>query len=245
MINARPPRGWIAVFAAVWLLATGACSGVAPPNPGQPPPPGGRPPGPPPGAPPPQLVASPVVAPISSPRAAKTTALRFDDSAGPAGAGWTIRAEPGAASPPNAICQSDDQPATYLVGDATSATADRFVDGKITTRVKTGANHNAGLIFRAQDQRTYYLVRLEPARIAMYYVANNVEKPIASRPLDLAPNVWREFRGTIADNTIFIWVDNQQVLSGADDTLTRPGLAGFWAGGGSGACFDDVAVEWR
>lgn len=198
---------------------------------------------------PPAPAASPALGTlrVSTPAPPKSLRRAFDEPAGEVGGGWTRRADSGAPSQPNALCQNGGQPSLLLLGDTGATSADRFADGKVSAALKLGSGGPAGLILRAQDERTYYLVRADATAglVGAYLIQHGTETPVVEAKAPVTADRWQELRATISDNTLFVWLNNQQVLSGADNTLTRPGLSGLWAAANSGACFDDAAAEWR
>jgi len=177
------------------------------------------------------------------------TTWNFDrDTTGsiPAGAtvfsgSWAVRAEPGAPSAPNAICQtaSAEFPALRLTSEA-------HRDMRVTAQVKPISGREdqaAGVLLRVRDAKNYYVVRanaLEGNVIIFTYVDGR-RSEVKSGSATVTAGSWQELRGEIVGTTIRGFVNGRLVVE-ATDTSFREGGAGLWTKSDSFTCFDDVTV---
>jgi hypothetical protein len=189
-------------------------------------------------------VTSPSAASVSTPGR-----WNFDtDAAGalPGGAQvfsgqWAVRAEPGAPSPPNALCQTGqaDFPAIGL--DSRS-----IADLTLTAKFKpiSGREDQAGgLIFRVQDKDNYYIARgnaLEDNVIFFIY-QNGRRSQLKGAGGKVENGQWHDLRVEVRGTVFTAFLDGKQVVDVTDDRYKAGGV-GLWTKSDSVTCFDDVQV---
>jgi hypothetical protein len=176
--------------------------------------------------------------------------LRFDsDPVGglPPGAvvfsgSWAVRAEEGAPSPPNALCQTATAqfPALSL-GDAV------YTDVVLSTRFKPISGHEdraAGLIFRVQDRDNYYILRANAleGNVNFYKYAGGRRSAIMEASAKVEAGQWQELRAEVVGNRMRGFLDGQQVVEATDETYTA-GKVGLWTKADSVTCFDDFEAR--
>ncbi|MDQ2911936.1 MAG: hypothetical protein M3T56_01620 [Chloroflexota bacterium] len=187
--------------------------------------------------------------PLTSSEQFPATTWNFDhDTPGsiPTGAGifsgqWTVRAEPGALSAPNALCQtaSTEFPALQL-------TAEGHRDMRVTAQVKPISGREdqaAGVLLRVQDAKNYYIVRanaLEGSVVIFKYV-NGSRSELKSGSAAVTAGAWQELRGEVSGTTIRGFVGARLVVEATDATFKQGG-AGLWTKADSVTCFDDVTL---
>lgn len=154
---------------------------------------------------------------------------------------WGVRAEEGAPSAPNALCQtaSAEFPAIQLSSEV-------HRDMAMTVRLKpiSGRTDQAGgVLLRVQDANNYYIVRanaLESNVVIFKYVAGRRSELRQGRAVTRS-GVWQELRGEVEGTTLRGYLGGIQVVE-ATDTTFREGRAGLWTKADSVTCFDDVVV---
>ena len=197
---------------------------------------------------------------VSSCSPARTTALTsgerfaattwsFDhDAVGspPAGAtifsgSWAVRAESGAPSSPNALCQT-----ATAEFPAIGLTSETHRDMRVTAQVKPISGREdqaAGVLLRVRDAKNYYIVRANALEgsIGVFTYVDGRRTEIKSGSVTVAAGSWQELRGEVVGTTIRGFVNGRMVVE-ADDATFQSGGAGLWTKADSVTCFDDVTV---
>ena len=121
-----------------------------------------------------------------------------------------------------------------------------------------GAHGGAGLIYRAQDARHYYLLHFPSS--GQHYRAKHFWAAISMVDetgwvkiikMDMIPGVpsetglWRHVRFVVQGNTFRLWVNGRPFSTVTDNTYSRPGLIGFesWDYGNTNARFRQVHIR--
>ncbi len=155
---------------------------------------------------------------------------------------WAVRAESGAPSAPNALCQTGNAtfPALSL-GDA------MYSDLTASVRFKPisgNTDRAAGVIFRIQDKDNYYIVRangLEDNVIIFKYVRGS-RSTIKEGTGKVATGQWQELGVEVSGNRIRGLLNGAAVVEASDDTFKSAGKIGLWTKADSVTCFDNVQV---
>jgi hypothetical protein len=152
---------------------------------------------------------------------------------------WAVRAEPGAPSAPNALCQTGtaEFPALAL-DDAT------YTDVILTAQVKPIAGKTdraAGLIARIQDKDNYYILRANALEnnVNLYKYVGGKRDVIKEGRATVPAGQWQELRLEVAGNHLRGSLNGQPVVEATDDTFAA-GTVGLWTKADSQTCFDDV-----
>ena len=155
---------------------------------------------------------------------------------------WAIRAEDGAPSSPNAVCQTGraDFPAIGLGGAV-------YDDVVITTRFKPISGREdqaAGLIFRIQDGQNYYILRANALEnnVNFYKYAGGRRSGLKNGSARVPSGQWQELRVEVRGNSLRGYINGQQVVDASDDSY-KTGRIGLWTKADSVTCFDDVEVR--
>ena len=183
---------------------------------------------------------------------AKTTEWTFDkDPVGglPAGAtvfsgSWAVRAEAGAPSPANALCQtgSAEFPALSLsetvYTDATIESGFKPISGR--------EDQAAGIIFRVQDKNNYYIVRANAleGNVNIYKYVRGRRIFIKGTGAHVSSNRWQQLGVAATGSRVRGSLNGHPVVEATDDTF-RAGKIGLWTKSDSVTCFDDVRVTTR
>jgi len=158
------------------------------------------------------------------------------------GGTWAVRAEPGAPSAPNALCQTGtaEFPALAL-GDAA------YADVVLTARVKPIAGKEdqaAGLIVRIQDRDNYYILRANALEnnVNLYKYVGGKRAVIKEGQATVPNGRWQELRLEVTGNRFRGFLDGRPVVEATDDTF-QVGRVGLWTKADSQTCFDDVEAR--
>jgi hypothetical protein len=108
--------------------------------------------------------------------------------------GWSIRTEADAPSAPNALCQAGiaEFPAlalgTMVYADLSMSTRFKPIGGRV--------DQAAGLTFRVQDDRNYYVLRANALErnVNFYRYSGGRRSPLAEGPIDVASARWQTWQ---------------------------------------------------
>ncbi len=154
---------------------------------------------------------------------------------------WAVRAEPGAPSAPNSLCQtaSAEFPALQL-------TAEVHRDVRVTAQVEPISGQEdqaAGLLLRVQDAKNYYIVRANAleANVGIYRYVDGRRSEIRSGSATATAGAWQQLRGEVSGTTIRGYIGGRLVVEATDSTFKQGGV-GLWTKADSVTCFDDVTL---
>lgn len=110
------------------------------------------------------------------------------------------------------------------------------VDGK--------ADMGGGLIWRAPDDRNYYLTRANPLEqnIRVYRVVKGIRHLLQNFNQTISLKRWHTFRVITRGCQVRVLYDEQQVFDLCDNTFTR-GRVGLWTKSDAVTYFDDLKVR--
>lgn len=155
---------------------------------------------------------------------------------------WAVRAEAGAPSAPNALCQTGTATFPALaISDAV------YADVAVTATFKAISGKEdqaAGLIARIQDKDNYYILRANALEnnVNLYRYVGGKRDVIKEGQATVPGDLWQELRLVIAGNHLQGSINGQPVVEATDDTFTA-GKVGLWTKADSETCFDDVEVR--
>lgn len=162
---------------------------------------------------------------------------------------WEVRQDATAPSRPNVLEQLST---TFPESEFPLAIFDKTVcrDGDLSVKFKIAAGprriKSAGLVWRYQDPRNYYLLRfsVEEENIALFRVQDGQMHPIPS-PVrhDLRTGQWYVAKVTFRGPHFRVLFGNRQLFDATDDGLTAPGKTGLWTRAGTVASFDDFRLD--
>ena len=124
-----------------------------------------------------------------------------------------------------------------------------FEDGILEVNIRADAgsiDQGGGLIWRARDQRNYYLARYNPLErnLRLYVVTDGARRQLADAPdLNIPSGRWWKLRIAHHGNQISAWLDDVRLLQATDDSLRGAGGVGVWAKADATSSFDDFAVK--
>jgi hypothetical protein len=154
---------------------------------------------------------------------------------------WTVRAEEGAPTPPNALCQTAtaDFPALTLSDKV-------YTDVDVSVRFKpvSGSDDQAaGIIFRVQDKENYYILRANALEdnVILFIYASGKRTSIKESEVKVPSSQWQELRVEVIGNSFRGFLNGQPVLEATDDNY-KAGRVGLWTKADSVTCFDNLRV---
>jgi hypothetical protein len=170
---------------------------------------------------------------------------------------WEVRRDSTAPSRPNVFAQISG-----LTNDSEYALAvfDKVIcrDGEVSVKFKIAANvrrvKTAGIVWRYQDPRNYYLLHfsIDQQNIVLFRVENGQTHPISVRggkpgafgvSHDLRTDQWYVAKVIFHGDSIRVLFGNRQLFDAVDDSLNTPGKTGLWTRGGTEASFDDFRID--
>jgi Domain of Unknown Function (DUF1080) len=162
---------------------------------------------------------------------------------------WEVRQDATAPSRPNVF----QQLSTGLADtDFPLAIYDKAIcrDGDLSVKFKiaTGPRRikEAGMVWRYQDQRNYYLLRfsVDEKNVALFRVQDGRMRPSpAAKQHDFKPGEWYVAKVVYRGPNVRVFVGNRQVFDATDDGLSNPGKTGLWTRGDTITSFDDFRIE--
>jgi hypothetical protein len=157
---------------------------------------------------------------------------------------WAVRAEAGAPSPPNALCQTGTAEFPAISLDPRP-----YTDLTLRARFKpiSGRTDQAGgLIFRIQDKDNYYILRANALEnnVNFYMYRGGTRSSLRGSNSPVAAGGWQELRVDVQGSQFRGFLNGQQVTDARDDSYTTGGI-GLWTKADSVTCFDDVEVTAR
>lgn|GEM_PF-2153265 len=162
---------------------------------------------------------------------------------------WEVATDAKAMSSPNVLSRIPSD-------KAAAAPQVIFLDGieamnvDLTVRIKTasgGESQGGGAIFRAEDDRNYYVVWLSPQEklVRIDRVVNGEVKHLQDLSVEsMEPGQWHSLRLTIRGAEMEALYDNRQFISAREEAWEfgryKKGKVGLWASGPAVTYFDNV-----
>ncbi len=158
---------------------------------------------------------------------------------------WKIIERTDAPSPPHVLAQLMNKGAEHaykvVLIEGTTATD---LDLEVSFLAVTGqGDQGGGLIWRAQDDRNYYLTRANPLEqnIRLYRVVKGVRQHLANFDRIIPKNKWHTLRVVVRGDYFQVMFDGQPVLDVHDPTFTS-GRVGLWTKSDAVTYFDDLRL---
>jgi hypothetical protein len=162
---------------------------------------------------------------------------------------WEVRAEANSSSPPNVLARvgsdhAGNEAQVIFIQGAEAGNLD------LTARIKAMSARNGeggGIVFRAQDERNYYVVWLSVMEnlVRLDRVVDGKQIPLQELKVDNAEaGKWHNVRLSIRGAVLEAFYDNRQFLSAREDAWQhgsyKTGKVGLWARGSAVTHFDNV-----
>ncbi len=159
---------------------------------------------------------------------------------------WQVVATDRAKSPPHVLAQVMAKGAEHaykvaLIKDSAFSDLDLHVS---FLPIQGQADMGGGLIWRAADDRNYYLARANPLEqnIRVYRVVKGVRHLLQNFDQTIDVRQWHSLRVTHQGCRITIFYDGAQVLDLCDETF-RTGQIGLWTKSDAVTYFDDLRSQ--
>jgi hypothetical protein len=109
-----------------------------------------------------------------------------------------------------------------------------------------GLEQMAGLAFRIQDERNYYVVRANAlnGNFRFYKFVNGARSEPIGPSVPVAFNEWHEIEVRCKGNQIQLFLNGEQVIPTLTDTSFRSGKVGFWTKSDSESQFAGASVRY-
>lgn len=124
-----------------------------------------------------------------------------------------------------------------------------FRDFTLRVRVKMlggEAEQMAGVAFRLQDERNFYVVRASAKgdTFRFYRVVDGMRGPPIGVDTPIETNRWYELSVTCTGNRIRLALDDRQLIPELTDNTFREGKFALWTMSDSVSCFTDIRVDY-
>jgi len=163
---------------------------------------------------------------------------------------WEVKADPQSSSPPNVLAHISSDHAgkgaqVLFIEKAEAANLD------LTVRMKTvtdGESQGSGVVFRAQNDRNYYVVWLSPKEnlVRLDKVVNGETKTLQDLLVEAKTGQWHNLRLSIRGPVLEAFFDNRKFLSAREDewliSSYKHGKIGLWTRGPGVVYFDNVRL---
>jgi len=105
-------------------------------------------------------------------------------------------------------------------------------------------DQGGGIVWRARDERNYYLARWNPleGNLRAYKVVDGVRTQLADKAVKAGPG-WHKLRVWFARERIEIWFDGESTGEFKDTTFLTPGMVGLWTKSDARTQFDDLEIR--
>ncbi len=127
---------------------------------------------------------------------------------------------------------------------------DTYGDFKLTTRFKIVSGiveQMAGIAFRVQDERNYYVVRVSALgnNFRFYKVVNGERGPLLGGTISVAPKTWHEITVECRGNQIHCALDgNTNIIPTLTDNSFSSGRIAYWTKSDSVSYFTGTHIEY-
>ncbi len=159
---------------------------------------------------------------------------------------WQVLATDRAKSPPHVLVQLMAKGAEHaykitLVKEVVAADLNLEVS---FLPIQGRADMGGGLIWRATDDRNYYLARANPLEqnIRVYRVENGIRHLLENFNQTIDVKRWHTLRVTHQDCRVNIFYDDKQVFDLCDKTF-HAGMIGLWTKSDAVTYFDDLRLQ--
>ena len=159
---------------------------------------------------------------------------------------WQVLATGRAKSPPHVLAQLRGKGAEHayklaLIKEVIAADLNLEVS---FLPIQGRADMGGGLIWRAADDRNYYLARANPLEqnIRVYRVVNGIRHLLENFNQTIDVRQWHTLRVTHQGCRVNIFYDDKQVLDLCDKTF-HAGMIGLWTKSDAVTYFDDLRLQ--
>jgi hypothetical protein len=159
---------------------------------------------------------------------------------------WEVLATERAKSPPHVLAQLMAKGAehAYKVVLSKDVIASNLILEVSFLPIQGNADMGGGLIWRASDDRNYYLARANPLEqnIRVYRVVKGIRHLLQNFDQTITMKQWHTLRVTHQDCRVNIFYDDKQVFDLCDKTF-HDGMIGLWTKSDAVTYFDDLRLQ--
>jgi hypothetical protein len=160
---------------------------------------------------------------------------------------WQVLTTDRAKSPPNVLAQLMHKGAEHaykMVLIKGTESADMELEVSLLP-IGGKADMGGGLIWRATDDRNYYLTRANPLEqnIRIYRVVKDVRHMLRNFDQIIDIRGWHTLRVTMKGCQVQVFFEQQPVFDLCDDTFKGQGLVGLWTKSAAVTYFDNLRLE--
>jgi hypothetical protein len=159
---------------------------------------------------------------------------------------WQVLATDRAKSPPNVFAQLMAKGAEHaykvvLLKEVIASDLNLEVS---FLPIQGRADMGGGLIWRATDDRNYYLTRANPLEqnIRVYRIVNGIRHLLQNFDQTIDVRHWHTLRVTHQDCRVNIYFDDKQIFDLCDKTF-HTGMIGLWTKSDAVTYFDDLRLQ--
>lgn len=159
---------------------------------------------------------------------------------------WKVITTPKALSPPNVFAQLREKGAEHhynvvLIEDTNTADLDLTVS---FLPISGKADMGGGLVWRAKDDRNYYLIRANPLEqnIRVYHVVKGIRKMLKNYDEIIDIKKWHRLHVVNQGCHIQIFYDEKPIVDLCDETF-KEGRIGLWTKSDAVTYFDDLTLQ--
>ena len=159
---------------------------------------------------------------------------------------WKVITTPKALSPPNVVAQLREKGAEHhynvvLIEDTNTADLDLTVS---FLPISGKADMGGGLVWRAKDDRNYYLIRANPLEqnIRVYHVVKGIRKMLKNYDEIIDIKKWHRLHVVNQGCHIQIFYDEKPIVDLCDETF-KEGRIGLWTKSDAVTYFDDLMLQ--
>lgn len=160
---------------------------------------------------------------------------------------WEVKADPQSSSTPNVLAhissnQAGLSPQVLFLEKVEAANLELSVWIKTA---QDGEGQGSGVVFRAQDDRNYYVVWLSPREnsVRLDKVVNGQPQTLQEIQVEIEPGTWQILRLSVRGPVYEAFL-NKKFLSAREDSWElatyKKGKLGLWARGPGSIYFDNV-----
>jgi hypothetical protein len=125
----------------------------------------------------------------------------------------------------------------------------RYGDFTFTTRLRTVAGQvaqMAGIAFRIQDERNYYVLRISSLgnTVAFYKFVEGIRTPPIAAQLEISTGSWHELTVECRGNQIRCLLDGRELFPVLTDNSFLDGYIGFWTKSDAVSHFADARITY-
>lgn len=159
---------------------------------------------------------------------------------------WNVAADPSAPTPPNVLTLAVPEGAD---NGYNLAMVDKIVVMDVDLSVKLKANggkadQGGGLVWRAKDDKNYYVCRINPleGNYRVYKVVDGKRTQLQSADVKTESGKWYTLRAVMIANKITCYLDGKKLLEASDDTFKDAGSVGVWTKADAATSFDNLSA---